>query len=232
MEKLTIEYYNEFKTRTAKIEHKLWSYYYPVHAADGDVYVEHLDDNLLFFKKNGHWDALLPPIGNVNKNSLEECFEYLHELNQNEKGAIYNCTGSEIDMVGYENYSMSVECYDYIYRKDEQLQIAGGKFNPIRNHISYFKKHYNYVVSPYTADDYNDCVRLFNGWKENKQNSTNLAEEHASELFSNLCLLSDMFGITVKIDDRIVGFSIGGMLSETEAICILRKADREYKGLS
>src|SRR5665648_44787 len=232
MNKLTLEYYNEFKTRIAKVEPKVWSYYFPVHAADTDVYVEYVGDNLLLLKKNGQWDALLPPLGNVDKASLEQCFECLRELNGHEKGSIYNCKGSEIDLVGHENYLMSVECQDYIYRKAEQLQLAGGRFNPIRNHISYFKKHYNFIVAPYTSDDYEDCVKLFNGWREHRQNNANLSDEHAAELFSNLYLFSDMFGITIKVDNKIAGFSIGGMLSETEAICILRKVDCAYKGLS
>lgn len=212
---------------------KLWVYYFPILLSYNSVYVDRIGGaTLLLMKENSNWDLFIQPLGDCSSGTLETVFNYLRELNGNNKGAILNCTTTFIKGLDPEQYDLQPDCWDYIYEKHEQITICGKKFSEIRNHINYFMKHYNYTISAYSPEDYEECDRLFNGWKEKKQAHILVKDEHIAQMFQNLCLFPDMFGIVVRVDGRVVGFSIGGLLAPDEAVCIIRKTDYQYKGLS
>ncbi|MCL7414517.1 MAG: phosphatidylglycerol lysyltransferase domain-containing protein [ANME-2 cluster archaeon] len=190
------------------------------------------NSTILLSKEEGNWNLFVQPLGDSSNGTLEKTFNYPRELNGNNEGAFYNCTASFVENLDPDLYSIKEECGDYIYFKDEQVSLNGKRFNQIRNHINFFKKHYNYTVRPYSTEDYNECFELFNGWKAKKEGNIPIKDEHIAQLFQNLCLFPDMFGITIRVDGKIVGFSLGGLLAQNEAICIIRKTDRQYNGLS
>jgi hypothetical protein len=212
---------------------KLWVYYYPVLLSNNSVYVDSIEGaTVLLLKENSNWDLFIQPLGDYSNGTLETVFNYLRELNGNNNGAILNCTAPFVKNLDPELYDVQSECWDYIYEKHEQLALCGKKFSVIRNHINYFMKHYTYVISAYSPEDYAECDCLFNGWKAKKEANILVKDEHIAQLFQNLCLFPDMFGIVVRVEGRVVGFSIGGLVTPYEAICIIRKTDNQYKGLS
>ncbi|MFU8766495.1 MAG: phosphatidylglycerol lysyltransferase domain-containing protein [Candidatus Methanoperedens sp.] len=233
MRKLTLADMDVIQPLLQPLQDKLWVYYPPVILSNESVYIDRVEGStILLFKENGNWDIIVQPLGDCSNGTLEEVFGYLVNLNGNNDGAIYNCTASFASNIKKNRFASKVECSDYIYDKEEQLAMCGGRFNEIRNHINYFKKHYNYTVSAYKAEDYEDCDRLFNGWKAKKEANIPVKDEHVAQLFQNLCLFPDMFGMVVRVDKKVVGFSLGGLLSHDEAICIIRKTDYTFKGLS
>ena len=233
MEKLTLTEKDIIQPMLQLLPEKLWVYYFPVLLSNNSVYVDRIDGvTVLILKENGTWDLLIPPLGNYSNGTLENIFNYLKELNSSTDGAILNCTGSFIQKLDPDRYTFKLDCWDYIYDKKEQLALCGKKFSEIRNHINNFQKNNNYTVSSYSSEDYEECDRLFNGWKDKKQGNGTVMDEHIAQMFQNLCLFPDMFGIVVRVDGKLVGFSIGGLLQPDEAICIIRKTDYRYRGLS
>ncbi|MBN2488640.1 MAG: DUF2156 domain-containing protein [Methanosarcinaceae archaeon] len=233
MEKLTLLEKEIIQPMLQLLPEKLWVYYFPVLLSNNSVYIDRIDGaTVLLIKENDTWDLLIPPLGNCSNGTFENIFNYLKELNRNCKGAILNCTSSFIEKLDPEQYTVKLDCWDYIYDKKEQLSLGGKKFSEIRNHINYFQKHNNYTVSPYSPEDYDECDHLFNGWRDKKQSNGTVIDEHIAQMFQNLCLFHDMFGIVVRVDGKLVGFSIGGLLQPNEAICIIRKTNFSYRGLS
>lgn len=211
----------------------MWIHYFPVLLSNEALFIHRIEGSTaLLIKENGNWDLLTQPLGDCSNGTLEKVFDYLKEMNGNDKGALFNCTDSFVSGLDPDNYEIKLDCTDYIYRKEEQLTMNGKRFSEIRNHINHFKKNYNYTVSAYSADDYQECDSLFNGWKAKKEANIPVKDENVAQLFQNLCLFPDMFGIVVRVDGKLVGFSIGGLLGPDEAICIIRKTDYQYKGLS
>ena len=232
MKELTLQE-KEIQPMLQVLPEKLWVYYFPVLLSYNSVYVDNIEGTtLLLFKENGNWDLFIQPLGEGSNGTLENVFNHLRELNGNNKGVILNCTAPFVKNLNRELYDIQPDCWDYIYEKREQLNLSGKKFSEIRNHINYFMKHYNYSISAYSPEDYEECDRLFNGWKEKKQADNLVKDEHIAQLFQNLYLFADMFGIVVRVNGRVVGFSIGGLLAPDEAICIIRKTDYKCKGLS
>ncbi|MCL7475947.1 MAG: phosphatidylglycerol lysyltransferase domain-containing protein [Methanosarcinales archaeon] len=233
MKQITLNEKDTIQQLLQQLDNKLWVYYFPVILSNELIYMDTIDNStILLLKEEGNWNLATQPLGDCSNGTLEKIFNYLKELNGTKDGALFNCTESFVENLAPSLYNIKDECGDYIYRKDEQISLNGKRFSEIRNHINYFKKHYNYTVGAYTAEDYNECFELFNGWKAKKEANIPVKDEHIAQLFQNLCLFPDMFGITIRVDGKIAGFSLGGLLAENEAICIIRKTDRQYNGLS
>lgn len=233
MRQLTLEEKDVIHPLLQQLSDKLWVHYFPVLLSNHSVFIEtKAGSTLLLLKENDNWNLLTQPLGDCSNGTLEKVFDFLTNINGNHEGIIYNCTDSFISQLDPQLYDIKMECGDFIYSREEQLALKGKKFNEIRNHINYFKKHYNYTVQPYSSDDYEECDSLFNGWKAKKEANIPVKDEYVAQLFQNLSMFPDMFGIVVRVDGKLVGFSIGGLLADNEAICIIRKTDYNYKGLS
>lgn len=233
MEHFTLMQKDLIKPLIDIIPDKLWVYYPPVLLSNDSIFIDRIEDStILLVKENNNWNLIIQPLGKCINGTLEKIFDYLKEQNGNNEGLIYNCTTSFVNNLDPEKYSIKVECGDYIYNKEEQMGLCGKKFSEIRNHINYFKHHYKYTITAYTSDDYEECYGLFNGWKAKKEANIPVKDEYMAQLFQNLCLFPDMFGIVVRVDGKLAGFSLGGILLSNEAICIIRKTDYQYKGLS
>lgn len=233
MKKLTLQEKEIVQQMLQSLPEKLWVHYFPVLLSNNSVYMDSIGGaTVLLIKENDTWGLFIQPLGDHSSETVEKVFSYLRELNGNDKGIILNCTTPFIKDLDPELYDIQPDCWDYIYDKNEQTSLCGKKFSEIRNHINYFKKHYNYRISAYSPEDYQECDSLFNGWKAKKQANIQVKDEYIAQMFQNLCLFPDMFGIVVRVDNRLVGFSIGGLLAPNEAICIIRKTDYQYKGLS
>lgn len=233
MKKLTLQEKEIIQPMLQALPERLWVYYFPVLLSNNALYIDCIEGaTVLLLKENDIWDLFIQPLGDHSNRTLEAVFDYLRELNGNNNGHIFNCTAHFIKDLDPKLYDIQPDCWDYIYDKNEQMTLCGKKFSEIRNYINYFRKHYNYTVSAYFPEYYEECDRLFNGWKAKKQANILVKDEHIAQLFQNLCLFHDMFGVVVRVDEQLVGFSIGGLLAPGEAICIIRKTNYQYKGLS
>ena len=173
-----------------------------------------------------------------NKSAFDECFSILKDLNKSESVNVYNITN--VNSVGAAlnaHYSAKFKSdgKEYIYNACNLKSLSGADYKKIRHYINHFEKANNPKIERYTPSMYKECLKLFNDWKERKleQGDVILYKEHTKEMFNELMMFEDMFGIVVRIDGEPAAFSLGGILSDASktATCIIRKNVAGIRGL-
>ncbi len=54
--------------------------------------------------------------------------------------------------------------FDYVYRREDLVRLAGSKYRSKRNHINQFLRFYTYVYEPLEDKHIDDCLVLQEKW--------------------------------------------------------------------
>lgn len=121
--------------------------------------------------------------------------------------------------------------FDYIYEKDAILNLRGRKYNTPRNHINKFRKLYeNHSFEPITESNIPEIIDFTNGFSfhAEKDESARLELKMCREVLENYDLYG-LLGGALRVDGRIIGYSIGEIIGDT-LFCHIEKADFNYSG--
>lgn len=122
---------------------------------------------------------------------------------------------------------------DYVYLRDDLVSLAGKKYQPKRNHISFFKKNYNWSYERINKDNIADCIRMNEKWIEVA--SADKKEDLEDELkiirvvFDNYDNL-DYVGGLIRIDGEVVAYTMGERMNDAEFCVHFEKAFSIYRG--
>ncbi len=61
------------------------------------------------------------------------------------------------------------EHFDYVYRAEDLIELAGRKYHSKRNHLSNFVKNYHYEYKDMTSDYAKECIVLAQKWCQEKR---------------------------------------------------------------
>ena len=126
--------------------------------------------------------------------------------------------------------------YDYVYLTRDLAELAGRGYHGKKNHLNYFKGHYEYEYVPLTAamaEEAMDFIRRFNLTKELPPEEMELleAEERAMrDVFINVERLNYLAG-AIRIDGKIEALTIGGFLGKNTVTVHVEKANIAFRGL-
>lgn len=181
-------------------------YMCPVGKGDMTCAVEFLEEDSL---KHGHplWLLGITPEGKAElENTFPDGFRYIPERN----------------------------FFDYIYLRDDLVNLTGKKYQPKRNHINKFTKLYRYEYMPITPELVPECLELERKWYKanrtdddaeelsNERRSLTYALQHASEL--------GLIGGSICVDHQIVAFSFGAPINKNTFAVHVEKADINFEG--
>lgn len=124
--------------------------------------------------------------------------------------------------------------FDYVYLRDELVQLAGNKYRSKRNHINQLLRTYSYRYSDLTDEHIQDCIELQDRWCEMKRCEDDLdllGEWDAVKEILNSYESLDVQGGVVTIENKVMAFTIGQMLNENTAVVHIEKADPDIPGL-
>lgn len=123
--------------------------------------------------------------------------------------------------------------FDYVYRVDELTALSGKRFHSKKNHVNKFKKLYpDFEYCKMTPADAAECIELFDSWCENKGfESVAFDEEREAvhELLNNWESLG-VVGGCIRVDGKMVAFSLGEPLCGEMVVVHLEHADTGYEG--
>lgn len=125
-----------------------------------------------------------------------------------------------------------VNYFDYVYRVEDLTRLAGKRYHGKKNHINRFKKLYHWEYQKMTPENSGECIALFDRWYTNKKNEIPGIEEEREavlELFRNWKDL-DITGGCIRVDGKMVAFSVGEPLCKKMAVIHLEHADTDYEG--
>jgi hypothetical protein len=123
---------------------------------------------------------------------------------------------------------------DYIYLREDLVNLTGKKYQAKRNHINKFTKLYRYEYMPITPRLVPECLELEKKWykaNHTEQDAEYLSYERRSMTFalqhsSKLGLI----GGAICADHRIVAFSFGAPINKDTFGVHVEKADINYEG--
>lgn len=123
--------------------------------------------------------------------------------------------------------------FDYVYSIEELTNLSGKKFHAKKNHVNKFRKLYpDFKYERMTPDNAAECLALFDSWRENKEFEIDGFDEEREaivELLSNWKNL-DVTGGCLRVDGKMVAFSLGEPLRDDAVVIHLEHADTSYNG--
>ena len=122
---------------------------------------------------------------------------------------------------------------DYIYNSADLINLIGKKYQPKRNHISFFKKNYDWSYEKITADNIGECIAMNEKWIEESLN------ERKYELYEELEIIKLVFenydalgfvGGLIRVDGEVIAYTMGERMNEDTFCVHFEKAFSKYRG--
>ena len=151
--------------------------------------------------------------------------EYLVNLWQKQLGAAIDVEDDRND-------------WDYILYLDRMEKLEGKKFKIFRRDRNTFEKNYEYEVEELTPKIFDELRAFQIGAEENLKSRIDNVEfardDNSNFLFAleHWDELKNLFGFVVRVDGKIVAYSLDEQLDETHSIGLFAKADYGVKGVN
>ncbi|MDR0765921.1 MAG: phosphatidylglycerol lysyltransferase domain-containing protein [Odoribacteraceae bacterium] len=134
---------------------------------------------------------------------------------------------------GKFRYRVNRDSFDYIYARQELVDLKGKDFQAKRNHVNKFTRTYAYDYAPLTPDLVSRCLALEEEWYRqrgstmsgslsNERKALTLALQHAREL--------DLLGGVLRVEGKVVAFTYGTPLTGDTFNVHIEKADSSVDG--
>lgn len=182
-------------------------------------------DYLYFFPPIGPYPdkiiiELFENIGNIEVHRVPE--DICENLTENEK---FN----NLNLVCLEDRNN----WDYVYNKDEILNLAGNKYRQNRRWLQKFLSNYNYEFTLLTENVIEKCKELQLEWCVmracTEDESLEAEQEAIYEALNNFSILGFSGGL-LCVDDKCAAYTFGEMLNNKTLVIHIEKAHMEYDG--
>jgi hypothetical protein len=124
--------------------------------------------------------------------------------------------------------------YDYVYLRDDLVQLAGNKYRTKRNHINRINRNYSFIFEPLADFHLDACLELQSNWCEIRRCDEDLSLlgewEAIREAMNNFTSLGLQGGV-ITIGGKVEAFSVGEMLNDATAVVHIEKANPEIAEL-
>ncbi len=127
-------------------------------------------------------------------------------------------------------FELRKDMADYIYASEDLCFLNGKKFHSKRNHISKFKKLYNWSYHNISENNLNLCEDFANYWFKQQLNKNLDGEKLALvNTFKNYKKLNFLGGY-ISVDNKIVALTIGEEINNNIFDIHFEKANTDYIG--
>lgn len=120
---------------------------------------------------------------------------------------------------------------DYVYNSEDLITLRGKKYQPKRNHISFFEKKYRWTYETMNAQNVFDCVHMSENWlyQSAHEDKTDLEGELKiiRKVAENFDVLQYKGGI-IRIDGEVIAYAMGEELTE-DSFCV--HFEKAYPGI-
>jgi len=125
--------------------------------------------------------------------------------------------------------------WDYVYLRDDLVELKGRKYDGKRNQINKFNNNYpEHEIAAIEGKVIGECIEFQDKWcgmKPCKDDISLFNENNAvMEVLKNYEKLP-VIGAAMKIKGNVEGFTIAGRLNNNTAVVHIEKANHEFKGI-
>ena len=195
----------------------------------------------LFFKNEVGCFMNMPPLGGLDKETLETVFEIMEGINHNrEISRIENIEEKDLETfrkMGLRTYEKARE---YIVDRQEMVSLSGEKFRHKRSLRNFFQKNFGGMVRDYADQDKQEVLRLYEEWARERMSKKDdpiyqAMLQDSQKVFREMIDGVRDLGVLAKVvecDGRIRAFTSGFPLNK-EVFCInFEVADLKLKGIA
>ncbi len=137
----------------------------------------------------------------------------------------------EKEFPGIFNIVYDRDGMDYIYLSEDLISLKGKKFQPKRNHISFFEKNYVWTYETINSENIKDCVAMSENWlyQSSHDDKEDLEDElkiirRVAENFDEL----EYKGGLIRIDGEVIAYTMGEEMTE-DTFCV--HFEKAYPGI-
>lgn len=125
------------------------------------------------------------------------------------------------------------DTFDYVYHSSDLIKLSGKKYQPKRNHISYFEKNNNWSYETISTDNIDECLEMSRKWLEysREEYKKDLEDEYKiiCRAFENYDKLGFVGGL-LRVDSQVVAYTFGERMTD-EMFCVhIEKAFSHIRG--
>jgi hypothetical protein len=205
-----------------------------------DIQISLLYENIVIQMVDLHgYRIFLPFIGGLRlKESLDACLNYARSQWKEVRFGLFPEDQLPLFKLYYPTAPITIDrdASDYVYTASDLITLKGKKFDGKRNHISRFKKNFEYTYQSLESKHISGCKELLEKWYHQHCDywecplSLRSETEACKEALENFKKLG-LSGGVIDIDKQIVAFSLGEPLNKDTFVVHFEKADAEYKEL-
>lgn len=125
------------------------------------------------------------------------------------------------------------ESFDYIYNSKDLGTLKGRKYTKKKNKINNFTKTYNYTYERISEDNINEVIEFQKNWCLERECDTipilkneNLGIMNLLNHYSEM----DYIGAMIKIENKVIAYSLGEILNDDYGVIHIEKGLNEYTG--
>ena len=151
---------------------------------------------------------------------------------------ISNLTKNQVDIIEKlypEKFSFSHKrsSDNYYYNVLDMATLSGKKLHSKRNFVNRFKKENNYKYEKIDEKTKEECIKLLDLWCEKKESEDAglKAESYACKIALENMDALNLKGGALRVDSKIVAFSLGEEFNTESFIIHFEKGDTQYKGV-
>ncbi len=129
--------------------------------------------------------------------------------------------------------SLERDTFDYIYLSEDLINLSGKKYQPKRNHISYFIKNNDWSYERISENNIPECYEMSKLWLNGA------LEEYREELEAELKIIKRIFenydelgyvGGLLRKDGKVIAYTMGEPASKDMFCVHIEKAFSEIRG--
>lgn len=126
------------------------------------------------------------------------------------------------------------EHFDYVYRREDLVQLAGSRYRSKRNRINQFLRTYTFGYEPLQVKYIGDCLALQEKWclmNRCEDDLDLLGEDEAVREILTYFKALQVQGAVITIEGIVKAFTAGERLNENTVVIHVEKADPDLSGL-
>lgn len=122
--------------------------------------------------------------------------------------------------------------YDYVYRTEDLLRLAGKKYHGKRNHIARFRES-DWCYEEIDAGNIGQCAEMLSEWKEQRRENWDESAENECRVVQDAVEWYDRLGLDgglLRQNGRVVAFCMGEPLNRDTYVVHFEKAFSDVQG--
>lgn len=168
-----------------------------------------------------------------DENTLKKMVGIIKDLMEEKAPILYFTEYWVEKLKTYFNFTEARYLEDYIYSVEKLAYLSGRNLAKKKNRVANFKKNYNYTYEKITEENLSEVIEFQKLWAKiniDKDQEVLISETMGIiEVLKNFKYL-DVVGGLLRVDGKIVAYSLGEELNEKMFVVHVEKALIEYVG--